>query len=444
MKVRILAGLISVAGTQLILTACHNAESTGTITAVPTTLSKIGADPVSVPIGASFSDSIRVLVTDASNHPKSRVSVGFAVTAGGGNVTPAVVTTDAEGKAAAKFITGTTAGANVATATVVGLTPVTFSTNTVAPPPPLLWSSVPSGTTAAAAHLKAVFGFSESDVWAVGSTGYGAGYGSLIVHYDGAAWSVRTETISQGFFESVWGASASDVWAVGGANPGSGGSLIAHYDGTSWSGAASVTPAVLSSVWGSSASNIWTVGQRGAILHYDGSVWSSVASGTTEALAGVWGTSASEVWAVGDNGTILRYNGTAWSAVPSGTTQNLRSIWGSSPSDVWAVGSSSSILHYDGSNWSLIQGSQTVTGGWGYTGVWGSLPFDVWAVGNSPANPSGYSAVIIHYNGYNWSSAFVGARGPDGTLAGIWGSSSSAVWAAGGDGHAILHGSPVP
>lgn len=116
------------------LSACGGGDSTGTSVTPAATVTKLGADPTSVVAGASFSDSIRVQVTDAASNPKSGVSVGFAVTAGGGSVTPAIVVTDASGKAAAKFITGTTVGMNTATATVTGLTAVTFSTASVAGP----------------------------------------------------------------------------------------------------------------------------------------------------------------------------------------------------------------------------------------------------------------------------------------------------------------------
>src|SRR5438876_3458348 len=232
MKVRVLVGLISAVLTPLLLTACHS-DSTGTnFTAAVT---KLGTDPTSVIAGTSFSDSIRVLVTDGSNHPKSGVGVVFAVTAGGGSVTPAAVITDGNGKAASKFITGTTVGANTATATVSGLTPVTFSITTIATPPPLVWSSVSSGT------------------------------------------------IPLGYLGGVWGASASDVWAVGGGG-GSTGATILHYNGTSWSSVSSGTTQNLYGVWGTSASDVWAVGDNGASVQYNGTSWPSGPSGRTHTL----------------------------------------------------------------------------------------------------------------------------------------------------------------
>jgi hypothetical protein len=202
MKVRVLVSLVSAVLAPLILTACQGGGSTGNNTSI---LTKIGTDPASVVAGASFSDSIRVQVIDGSSNPKSGVSVAFAVTAGGGTVTPATVITDANGKGAAKFMTGTTMGTNTATATVTGLPALTFSAAT------RFWSSASIGAT-------------------------------YPLH-------------------SVWGTSASDVWAVGNAG------TILHYDGTSWSSVSSGTLQAMNSVWGTSSSNVWAVGQSGTILH---------------------------------------------------------------------------------------------------------------------------------------------------------------------------------
>ena len=132
MKVRVLVGLMSPVLTALIPMACNLAGSATVTVAAPANISKVGTDPTSVAAGASFSDSIRVRVTDASSFPVYGVTVAFAVVAGDGSVTPAEVITDVNGQAAAKFITGATVGTNTATATLTGLTAVTFSTTTVA------------------------------------------------------------------------------------------------------------------------------------------------------------------------------------------------------------------------------------------------------------------------------------------------------------------------
>src|SRR6266550_1543677 len=235
-NLRLLTGL-----TPLILIACHTSDSTAIDIKAAAAVAKVGGDPVKVVAGESFPDSIRVIVSDGASFPKYGVRVAFAVTAGGGSIAPAIVTTDAKGRAAAKFTTGMAIGTNTATATVAGLPVVSFTTTTVTAPPPIpfdFWSSASSGTTQ---HLNGIWGTSATDVWAVGDAG-------TILHYNGTSWSSVPSGTFQ-FLDGVWGSSASDVWAVGDNG------TILHFNGTTWSSAAvGTTLNLLGSVWGSSAS----------------------------------------------------------------------------------------------------------------------------------------------------------------------------------------------
>jgi hypothetical protein len=107
-----------------------SASATITVTAgAAAKVTKLTTDPVSVIVSTSFSDSVRVQVTDAYSNPAPGASVAFAVTAGGGTVSPATAVTDANGKAAARFVVGSTVGAaNSLTATVPSIAPVTYTT----------------------------------------------------------------------------------------------------------------------------------------------------------------------------------------------------------------------------------------------------------------------------------------------------------------------------
>ena len=119
-----------------------------TLAVVALALSACRGDPVSPPLainalgvvpptvaGAVVGDSIRVRVVEAgSTTPRGGVSVAFAVSAGGGTVSPGIATTDADGRAAAKFTTGTTVGVNTVTATIAGSAPATITLTTVAGP----------------------------------------------------------------------------------------------------------------------------------------------------------------------------------------------------------------------------------------------------------------------------------------------------------------------
>ena len=96
------------------------------------TITKVGSDPVLVPAQSSV-DSIKVKVGDQFGNPKAGELVAFAVTAGGGAVSPLSVTTGADGLAAARWTMGAVVGAvNTVTATRAGFAvpTVTFNTTT--------------------------------------------------------------------------------------------------------------------------------------------------------------------------------------------------------------------------------------------------------------------------------------------------------------------------
>src|SRR5512140_1354517 len=268
----------------------------------------------------------------------------------------------------------------------------------------LSWSSVPSGTTA---NLTGVWGTSASDVWAVGD--------NVILHYNGANWSVSGTTA---LLRGIWGSSSSNVWAVGWQPLAQGifGAALLHYDGTSWS-SIPMNELPLVAISGNSASDIWCVTEFGALLHYNGTSW--VTAVQSSSANSIWSTSPSDVWAVGiigslgaSTGSILHYDGTKWSTLSNATTQPLNGVWGTSSSNVWAVGVGPT-YHYDGTSWSAVTTPQILGG------IWGTSASDIWAVGDE---------AIRHYNGTRWSTELSGRQL---YLQDVWGSSSSNVWVVG-------------
>ncbi len=108
--------------------------STNTVSGPAAIVGKTGADPTTVTAGEDY-DSIRVVVTDAAGNPKAGEPVVFAVTGGGGNVSPTNVTTGVNGRAATRWTVGTSAAqVNTVTATRVGLPSATFTTTVTAGP----------------------------------------------------------------------------------------------------------------------------------------------------------------------------------------------------------------------------------------------------------------------------------------------------------------------
>lgn len=115
----------------------------GTVSSTPVTVSIVGAAAVALvkvndlpgTTAAGTGDIIRVRVVDGFGNPVAGVVVTFEVTGGGGSVDLTLATSDAQGIAAVRWTTGTTVGANTATATAAVGGPIGFSVSTVAGPP---------------------------------------------------------------------------------------------------------------------------------------------------------------------------------------------------------------------------------------------------------------------------------------------------------------------
>ena len=70
---------------------------------------------------------ITVALTDASGNAKGNVPIAFAITSGGGSVTPATVNTNASGRAVATWTLGASAGTQTLGVTSLGVTPLSVS-----------------------------------------------------------------------------------------------------------------------------------------------------------------------------------------------------------------------------------------------------------------------------------------------------------------------------
>jgi hypothetical protein len=236
---------------------------------------------------------------------------------------------------------------------------------------------------------------------------------------------------------------------------------LLHWDGVKWSTDGSGNALSFRAAWGSGPNDIWAVGTRGTpetlspaldgsetggtVAHWDGTAWSQAEINTplaslqpfaaVTAFQSVWGSGPSDVWAVGTAGNgdpISHWDGAAWSNVTVSANPRLTSVWGSGPNDVWAVGDnfegSAVILHYDGNQWSTapstFPGNGILIGS--LNGVWGSGPRDVWAVGSFSLANDPVAAGILHWDGSAWSSAMTGTSGEHFTA--VWGSGPADVW----------------
>ncbi|HKU61660.1 MAG TPA: hypothetical protein VJQ44_10620 [Gemmatimonadales bacterium] len=318
------------------------------------------------------------------------------------------------------------------------------------------WTEMESGS---AADLADVWGTSAADVFAVGELDTddenGFQIASMILHYDGTAWSLqrRVRDVS---LRGVWAHSSSDAWAVG-FDFFDDDARVLHWDGTQWISQDGFTAGPqesigLFSVWGSAGNDVFAVGSTfdgqfgtSLIFHFDGASWErvTVPGDALPSLADVWGSGPTDVFAVGldqrvdpTEGTVLHYDGTGWTRVYHERGLNLTTVWGTSASDVFAAGFTvreenedfivaGAIRHFDGSGWTTVPIPETGV----LNELWGSSATDVYAVGDD--------GVILHYDGTGWT-----ATHPTGqTLLGIWGPGAAEAFATGNAG-TILHGTP--
>jgi hypothetical protein len=293
--------------------------------------------------------------------------------------------------------------------------------------------------------LYSVAATSATNAWAVGYYGSSTGDHTLILHWDGTAWtqvpSPNPSDLEQNHLFSVAATSATNAWAVGSyATNNVTVSLILHWDGTAWTQVPSPDPGpydTLSKVAATSPVSAWAVGQYGSptqtlALRWNGVAWVHVhtpnVGGTTAGHAtrfqGVAATSASNAWAVGDyNGDqgdgalIAHWNGTAWRKVPSPGLGRLHygtlaAVAVTSATNAWAAGyyqvglaDRTLIAHWDGTAWKKITTPNPGTADDGLSAVAATSPTNAWAVGycatTAPVEPA--RTLILHWNGTAWA-----------------------------------------
>lgn len=273
----------------------------------------------------------------------------------------------------------------------------------------------------------------------------------------GASWV--SDTVPGAALKAVWGTSATDVWAVG-----AGGGVFRSADGgATWTDVAPPTSTgfTFNGVWASSAGTVFVVGLElqpvtnrlaGVVLSSTdgGATWSKTQTTPSTGdrfLIDVWGSGDAELWAGGAeisnvgvvNGFVMHSTdgGATWGeqSLERETASVIGAVWAAPGAGVYAAGGLAYLgpqvgvlLHSaSGATWS----TEPLTGPDGaseFTGVWGAGPGDVYV--------SGGAGMIARWTGSRWVSL---ASGTTEHLLGIFGTSNRDVWAVGLHG-AILHG----
>jgi endoglucanase len=172
----------------------------------PPVLSAVGATQLSGAPGYPLDDSVAVRVTSASGAPLASTSVAFEVTGGGGSVSPATATTDADGVARARWTLGGQVGANALRASLPGsaATPaVAFGANGAFGPEATL--TVVSGNaqvTAAGCGLLAPVALKVAD--ASGAPVAGANVYLAVTGGNGHTTAAKVAADAQGIARIPW------------------------------------------------------------------------------------------------------------------------------------------------------------------------------------------------------------------------------------------------
>jgi len=271
-----------------------------------------------------------------------------------------------------------------------------------------------------------------------------------------------------GYLAGIWGSGPNDVYAVGyGDNERVSLPLVYHKDGSGWTASSpplpsGVTSGNITGVWGWPGGNVYAVGVGNGntvplLYTNSGGVWSTkrltYPGGVSSIyLHAIWGSSAEDVYAVGSGGSntvpvVYHKNGDNWDptilTLPTGVgTGYLHGIWGSGPNDVYAVGYGNNstvplLYHKVGANWDAAETTPALPTGWSrgnFKGIWGSAPNNLYlvGVGHDPILDTDVP-LVYHKTDSPWDARSLGlpAGVRSGYLNGIWGSSSTDIYAVG-------------
>jgi hypothetical protein len=258
------------------------------------------------------------------------------------------------------------------------------------------WTLIPLPPTASPQdrgyEVTAVKSLSPDNAWAAGYF-YKAGRGTesgldadggLILHWNGAQWSIVANPASGragGWLQGITVASPTDIWAVGWQTTANGSTapLTEHFNGTQWNVVSAPTGNGSSALYGvsvASSDSAWAVGDR--------------AGPTGEAVP-----------------LVEHWDGAAWTVVtglPDIGNSKLLSVYAASPDDVWAsaafpYGAEAFFLHWDGSTWAAVAapGPQEYERTYWYQAIGGTGPGNIWATGFTfPADTLSGESVIAH------------------------------------------------
>ena len=182
------------------------------------------------------------------------------------------------------------------------------------------------------------FGFSDSDVWAVGTFG-------AVWHYDGSRWREFARPTEE-WLEAVWGRSPQDLFAAGDEG------TVLHFDGTGWTTLRTGIKNRLYSIAGLDDGSTYVTGSFGTVLRVEGGTVSQLTTGTDAHLLGIVRVpGTNRLLACGTKGALIAIEDGRVTHLPTGTLESLYGLDAASEREMVVVGWRGTALSFDGQKW---------------------------------------------------------------------------------------------
>jgi len=300
--------------------------------------------------------------------------------------------------------------------------------------------------------LRDVDSYDAGDVWAVGGETYFDEESSVVLRWDGKAWSRIESPMDIWYYEAVAVLEPDDVWAVGREGKSFGEARVTHWDGHAWSEPhfPAAETAHATSVAAVARDDVWVGGSNGTFVqkpylaHWDGHSWTTTTpkerlpSGIVSELVA---TASNDVWAivsVGDTAdeavpvedvfrdpvpsVMLHWDGGEWTAIPSPGPYELGLATAVGPSDVW-VSSGKLLHHWNGRRWTTVNPpikNLYIDGLDNTNGV-------IWIAGTDRKDRE----IVARYDGSAWTQAALPAATLGADYRGVSAISERVAWAIG-------------
>ena len=258
-----------------------------------------------------------------------------------------------------------------------------------------------------------------NDVWVLGTAGSPPDMADVLLHWNGAAWSVFTTAVSYAGGLTV--TAGGDLWAVG----------------TSQTASPNIVDWLWTQRWtGQQWQRVPEISESENFQHGEGRLNAATALG------------ANDIWAVGT--TSLHWDGASWQVIPFAAADwpepEYQSVAAVTAGDVWAVGSvyeqrlgsvdeqRTAIMHWTGTQWQSVPSPNPGAEENELSGVAAVNAQDVWAVGSygaSAATATGRQLLITHWDGQRWQIVNPPLLAPESGLLKVVASPSGEVWMLG-------------